>query len=277
MFDDQPVSTPQKPPTNLPLDPPEDMFADTADVPSPQKETMGVPEESPSALEAGILRPKQAGVLPRPALETPQAVPASPPKTERMITPPPMMGEREYTPTVSYLPERAGVGKTLLIIALIILGAGVIGGGAWYVYMRMQGVNPLTQTVVPDTTETELVPPVLTEPVEPVTEAPVEPQAQTGDSSVLFGETIDSDSDGLDDIREGELGTSAVNWDTDGDTLSDYDEVMVWKTDPRAVDSDNDAFADNVEINNGYNPAGPGRMFDPRVSSDTTGSASTTF
>lgn len=48
--------------------------------------------------------------------------------------------------------------------------------------------------------------------------------------------------------------------DTDADNLSDYDEVNVYKTDPAKKDTDGDGFDDKVEIENGFNPSGQGKM-----------------
>ncbi len=91
------------------------------------------------------------------------------------------------------------------------------------------------------------------------------------DDSVLFGEAIDADSDNLDNAREQILGTDPANWDTDGDELSDGDEVIIWKTDPLNPDTDGDTYMDGVEVKNGYNPAGDGRIFEPPTEEDITG------
>jgi hypothetical protein len=85
----------------------------------------------------------------------------------------------------------------------------------------------------------------------------------TTDTKLLFGEPVDSDGDGLTDDREKELGTDPTNWDTDHDGLSDYDEVTIWKTDPKNPDTDGDTYQDGAEVKNGYNPAGPGKIFEP--------------
>ena len=47
--------------------------------------------------------------------------------------------------------------------------------------------------------------------------------------------------------------------DTDGDNLPDKMEEAL-ETDIRQVDSDGDGYDDDVEIRNGYNPAGPGKL-----------------
>lgn len=88
---------------------------------------------------------------------------------------------------------------------------------------------------------------------------------------------VDTDDDGLSDEEEEALGTVANNSDTDGDDLSDGDEVNTHGTnpldddsdddgltdgaevsdegtDPLDSDSDDDGFSDGWELDNGYNP-----------------------
>lgn len=48
--------------------------------------------------------------------------------------------------------------------------------------------------------------------------------------------------------------------DTDADGLTDYEEVMVYATNPCVVDSDNDTYTDGQEVCNGYNPSGLGAL-----------------
>ncbi len=84
---------------------------------------------------------------------------------------------------------------------------------------------------------------------------------QQKNDTILFGEPVDTDSDGLDDIREKQLGTDPNKKDTDSDGLSDGDEVLIWKTKPLVKDTDLDGHLDGVEIKNGYNPLGPGKLY----------------
>jgi len=49
--------------------------------------------------------------------------------------------------------------------------------------------------------------------------------------------------------------------DTDGDGISDYEEINTWKTNPLRVDSDGDSFSDLEEIND--------RQYRPTVPADT--------
>lgn len=66
---------------------------------------------------------------------------------------------------------------------------------------------------------------------------------------------VDSDDDGLTDARETALGTDPFAADTDGDTLSDGDEVEFYGTDPLRRDTDGDGLDDAQElVSTGTNP-----------------------
>lgn len=65
---------------------------------------------------------------------------------------------------------------------------------------------------------------------------------------------VDEDGDGLDREQEAQLGTSDYNADSDGDGLSDYDEVFLYGTDPTKADTDGDGMQDGWEVGHGLNP-----------------------
>ncbi len=67
----------------------------------------------------------------------------------------------------------------------------------------------------------------------------------------------DTDNDGLRDIDEDGYGTNNNDIDTDGDTLTDGDEVHTYKTDPLNTDTDGDEIPDDVELYYGLNPNDP--------------------
>jgi hypothetical protein len=72
------------------------------------------------------------------------------------------------------------------------------------------------------------------------------------------GGVTDTDGDGLQMIKK-VWGTNPAVQDTDGDMLSDGDEVKKYRTDSLKADSDGDGYTDAQEIKNGYNPLGTGK------------------
>jgi subtilisin family serine protease len=59
---------------------------------------------------------------------------------------------------------------------------------------------------------------------------------------------IDSDSDGLNNVEEIQLGTDPLDADTDNDGLSDFEEDRTYNTDPLISDSDGDGLSDFDEV-----------------------------
>ena len=82
-----------------------------------------------------------------------------------------------------------------------------------------------------------------------------------GESTLFASETfdidvaLDSDGDGLSDEDEINIyGTLPGNPDSDGDGLSDGDEILMYSTFPNDADSDDDFINDGDEVINGSNP-----------------------
>jgi len=71
---------------------------------------------------------------------------------------------------------------------------------------------------------------------------------------------IDSDKDGVDFDTEKQYGSSDSNLDSDGDLLSDYEEIFYWFTDPMIADTDEDGHKDGKEVQLGYSPLGSGKI-----------------
>ena len=248
MFDDQPTKGPT-PPGNLPIGEPDDIFGNV-------DKTVVPVEAAPSALERGVLRPKQ---------EAPR------------ITVPPMPPTQGPEAAVSrpdiYTVKEPVLARGIITVLAIVVILGILGGGGWWVYNKFikSGTDTTTNVVLP-TEETlpaeepivapeEVLPAVAETPAEGGAEQDV--GAEVKDQQALFGEPIDKDGDGLDDTKEVELGTDPNNWDTDGDELSDGDEVLVWKTNPLNPDTDGDKYSDGMEVKGGYNPNGAGKIFEP--------------
>ena len=67
--------------------------------------------------------------------------------------------------------------------------------------------------------------------------------------------TPDTDGDGLSDSEEVDIhGTNPLVADTDGDGLNDGDEVITYGTDPNDLDTDGDGLNDGSEVDSGTNP-----------------------
>lgn len=58
-------------------------------------------------------------------------------------------------------------------------------------------------------------------------------------------------------MSAGNLASDLVNRDTDGDGLSDYDELYVYGTSPYLADTDGDGIPDGEEVRNGTDPNCP--------------------
>lgn len=119
------------------------------------------------------------------------------------------------------------------VIGISILVLALIGAGVWF-YIYMYDTADHT-AVIPQTQE----PPRLKE--RPAPESPVQ----------------DVDWDGISDEDEATLGTDPQRIDTDGDGLSDKQEIDETKTDPTKADTDGDGFSDLTELSNGYDPLVP--------------------
>jgi hypothetical protein len=74
--------------------------------------------------------------------------------------------------------------------------------------------------------------------------------------------SLDNDGDGLTNDKEATAGTDPDEPDTDQDALGDREEVEVFATDPLNPDSDGDTYKDGVEVGGGYNPNGPGKLYE---------------
>ena len=68
----------------------------------------------------------------------------------------------------------------------------------------------------------------------------------------------DPDRDALTNLQEFQTGTDPNNPDTDGDGLTDGDEVNKYNTQPLLADTDGDLIPDGVEIQTGTNPLNAG-------------------
>ncbi len=284
MFDDhiQKPGNVGTPPPNLPMGEPEDMFSD-----SPEEGMEQALDSTASSVPAGLMPLQQdgfssdptpgtalqAGIL-RPAQPRPQMMASTPmdqygqarPLQEATQYGPNPAQPSSVNPQQMYATQSSGgAWKIVLIVLIILLLLGGIGWVAYEKFFATAVVTPVENNGTPkeETPSPEQTPPVQEETTEP----PL--NENLVDDSLLFGQPIDADGDGLDDERETSIGTDPKNWDTDGDELSDGDEVIIWKTDPINPDTDADTFSDGSEVRAGYSPTGAGRLFEPPTATTT--------
>ena len=255
MFDDIPQKNPALP-QNLPSEP-LDMFAGV------EGEDAGGSGGPPSALGAGILKKKLTGA---------GGLPISEPSS--------------FAEPMLYPAKAPVLGKILMVIVILVIAGGV-GYGAWWVYSSYimkapQAKAPVTEQTTPVEQPRDEVPieqPTTTEDGEFPTMQVTSTESSTTTpppAEEIPGALVDSDKDGLDDAREEQMKTDPLNQDSDKDGLTDGDEVLIWKTDPTNKDSDGDGYLDGEEANHGYNPLGPGKLFDNPAPAGTTTPTTTT-
>lgn len=165
-------------------------------------------------------------------------------------------------------PHRGGMGKWVIIVAVILVIFGVSGYFAYRIMVQPADdssvVDSVSDTgVISDTGKdsngkTDTVDPSTTKP-DATTDTPAATMPATTTSNPAS--LLDSDGDGLTNARELELGTSVTKSDTDGDGLGDREEVEVYGTNPRKTDTDGDGYLDGQEVAGGYNPNGEGKLF----------------
>ncbi len=278
MFDDQNQNP--NAPKNLPAEP-VDMFAGV-ETPTQGRgsdrsvgENIEPPASAPDALSAGLLRPAPlSGAGKKDEVKSMPNLPA----TNQGVT---LQNYKMSTPIL---------GKILFFL-LIVLLLGGLGYGGWWLFYASKN-QPVKLPVVPANQTGQNQTPQNSNVANTISTSTNIPAQQNNDQ-ILFGQAVDSDKDGLDDVREKQIGTdphnpdtdgdglsdgdevivyktNPLNPDTDGDGLSDGDEVLIWHTNPLNPDTDGDGYPDGTEVKNGYNPLGPGKLFSSPTTTPTT-------
>ncbi len=149
----------------------------------------------------------------------------------------------------------ADMSKYIKIGAIAIVAIIVIGGG-WYAFSMFSGGGDAVPAANIgeenlENKEGDKVPEVKEEDnvVQPVTK------------TQPIVAPLDTDKDGLPDEEELRIGTKIDDIDSDDDYLFDREEVRVYKSDPLNPDTDGDGFLDGLEVRDGYNPNGDGKLF----------------
>lgn len=281
MFDDV------KPPGNLPIEEePKDMFE--GDVSEPQASVKPVSEstqetgdvensnasesggvrvyngktvDAPSALDAGKLAPVQDddGVISADA-QSPQA----------------MDDNRALMQESFIIRHKLLVGLTaiLTMVVLVLAGISIFIRSSVQEADRLETIMVEIDEDVPDLEDVDVVPDFGLDNVDDQAEDEVfvpddldgfattsEEVASEENQGGSDPGSEDVDGDGLTAVQEQLAGTDPNNPDTDNDGLTDKEELHIWNTDPLDADTDDDTFEDGEEVRNGYNPNGPGRIF----------------
>lgn len=124
--------------------------------------------------------------------------------------------------------------KIILVVVTIVVLSALIGGGIWIYYTLDPAKNLNAASNVTNNENTNL------------TNVPLQ--------------ELDTDKDGVRDIDEKRYNTDINLSDTDADGLNDYLEIFQYKTNPTVTDSDGDGYLDGNEVDNGYDPNGPGKL-----------------
>lgn len=144
--------------------------------------------------------------------------------------------------------------KKLLVLGAIILGLALAAYGCYWAYSNFgKGIlAPAGEETAGEETSN----------VGEGEQETVENSGNAEEAAPAALQPKDSDEDGLTDEEEEQLGTVSGSVDSDNDNLFDREEVKVYKTDPLNPDTDGDGHKDGDEVKAGYDPKGPGKLYD---------------
>ncbi|MFA5076289.1 MAG: hypothetical protein WC480_02630 [Patescibacteria group bacterium] len=182
------------------------------------------------------------------------------PQSPRPMTPPAPAGSPSQSPLTE--PPTAGSGKKIIIIiAAVVLLLIILVVAGWVFYQKFFGEisGPISNSVTNLNTSNGYN--------QTNTGAMVNLEDSTGITNTATPVVTDSDADGLSDEREAQLGTDLLSADSDLDGLFDKEEVDIYQTDPLNPDTDGDGYKDGQEVKGGFDPSGPGKLFDANKTS----------
>lgn len=161
------------------------------------------------------------------------------PRIEIKTPIPPAPEAPATSPKIPHVKKRSTT-KFILIAGFVTIVLLAIGG--FFVIQRAQKTTQTTITTTPPAPSPVVAPVVTQEPEK-------ELEDETGKSEEPFPASISSGTD------------------TDSDGLTDTEEELVYKTNARLPDTDEDGFLDGNEVYHGYNPAGvaPGTLLEAHL------------
>ncbi len=158
--------------------------------------------------------------------------------------------------------DRANTGsKKYFILGAFILALILISVGGYFGYKKIAGMVVSKQNV-PTAQETPKVENTDIHTIETPAATDETNSQNSAAEPAAASSTLDSDHDGLTDAEEAQLGTNPNDPDSDHDGLFDREAVNVYGTDPLNPDTDGDGYLDGAEVKSGYNPKGPGKLYE---------------
>lgn len=169
-------------------------------------------------------------------------------------------------------PPSSSSAQKIFVMLLLFLGLALVAAGAYFSYQAFWQPETVQETGSAGNGESqksgEDEPDVdsgderVDQGDEKSSEKELEENSKSGPKDNTSAQDKDTDGDGLTDEEEVELGTNPNKIDTDEDGLFDREEVKVYGTDPLNPDTDGDGYSDGEEVDSGYNPKGEGKLYD---------------
>lgn len=158
--------------------------------------------------------------------------------------------------------KKSGRGITALIVVFIAIFLG-LGGFVIWMYGDSLGISVPNLSFQQKDQEEDISQKTDEEISKMNEDINVNTESISGLTEKVGGLSDDADflekkADHAEDIQNIEIFLKKT--DSDGDGISDYDEVTVFETDPENEDTDGDGFKDGEEISAGFNPSGDGEL-----------------